>query len=179
MTPEHKAKMAAGRARAKAAKDFDSSMPAYAKLLAEPHAAPEDPRIAELTGKLEAALAEVARLNGELAGGQSPAAKSGSPVGAVVERESLTALIDPVLEISGVPEGQSPPFIWPAEAKLYIEGYAMNPKLMLARLYEVSGGQQFKRVSVWKDRSGRMRPGATVQCRLDKPGPGNPIYIAA
>jgi hypothetical protein len=65
---------------------------------------------------------------------------------------------------------------WPAEAKLYIEGYCLNPKLLSARLYEEEGGQKFRRVSVWKDRSGRLKAGMKVPCRLDKGG-ATPVYM--
>ena len=68
---------------------------------------------------------------------------------------------------------------WPAEAKVEIEGYALNPRLMVARIWDhkdAEGRPAWRRVSVWRDRSGRIRPGLKeVPCRLDRMG-GTPIY---
>lgn len=65
---------------------------------------------------------------------------------------------------------------WPRECELSIEGYPLNPKLMIGRLYGEAGGQTFRRVSVWRVRGRNLRPGMRVACRLDRAG-ANPVYL--
>ena len=93
-TNEHKAKMAAGRERAKAA------------------AKAEDPRIAELTGKLEAAPAEVARLNEKLSAREVLLV----PAPVTMSKEDMEkSKMDPMLietVTAGVPAGQGGSTSW-------------------------------------------------------------------
>jgi hypothetical protein len=63
----------------------------------------------------------------------------------------------------------------PEECELVVEGYATNPRLLIARYYAEKGGQKFKRVSLWRSFSRNLRPGMSFACRRTNGG-GNPIY---